>query len=135
MVAALAAGAAAGLGMGYVLQRGQLCFNSMFASALAGRTLLLRGWLLGVAVASAGLSLLYLAPWSRGLNTGLAFTPVADIAGGLTVGVGLSAKAARIAGAWLDRSPAGASSGQAALATQPARRSGPGGHLAKVLDA
>ena len=90
MVAALAAGAAAGLGIGYVLQRGQLCFHSMFSSALAGRTLLLRGWLLGVAVASVGLSLLYLTAWSRGLNTGLPFTPVSDIAGGLVIGAGMA---------------------------------------------
>ncbi|MGH3222526.1 MAG: YeeE/YedE thiosulfate transporter family protein [Streptosporangiaceae bacterium] len=89
MVAALAAGAAAGSGIGYVLQRGQLCFHSMFASALAGRTLLLRGWLLGVAVTSVGLSLLYLTPWSRGLNTGLPFTPVSDIVGGLVIGAGM----------------------------------------------
>jgi hypothetical protein len=98
MVTALAAGAAAGLGMGYVLQRGQLCFHSMFASALGGRTLLLRGWLLGVAVASVGLSLLYLAPWSRGLNTGLAFTPVADIAGGLTIGAGMAVASSCVSG-------------------------------------
>jgi uncharacterized protein len=57
MVAALVTGAAAGLGIGYVLQRGQLCLLSMFASALARRTLLPHGWLLGVAVASVGLSL------------------------------------------------------------------------------
>jgi hypothetical protein len=35
-----------------VLQRGQLCFLSMFASALARWTLLLHGRLLGVAVAA-----------------------------------------------------------------------------------
>ena len=98
VVAALAAGAAAGLGMGYVLQRGQLCFHSMFASALGGRTLLLRGWLLGVAVASVGLSLLYLTPWSQGLNTGLSFRPVADIAGGLTVGAGMAVASSCVSG-------------------------------------
>lgn len=90
MVAALVTGAAAGLGIGYVLQRGQLCFLSMFASALARRTLLLHGWLLGVAVASVGLSLLYLTAWSHGLNTGLPFTPVSDIAGGLLIGTGMA---------------------------------------------
>ena len=98
MVVALAAGAAAGLGMGYVLQRGQLCFHSMFASALGGRALLLRGWLLGVAVASVGLSLLYLVPWSRGLNTGLSFRPVADIVGGLTVGAGMTVASSCVSG-------------------------------------
>jgi uncharacterized membrane protein YedE/YeeE len=98
LVAALAAGAAAGLGMGYVLQRGQLCFHSMFASALHGRTLLLRGWLLGVAIASVGLSLLYLTSWSRGLNTGLPFTPVANIAGGLVIGVGMVVASSCVSG-------------------------------------
>ncbi|MGI9007547.1 MAG: YeeE/YedE thiosulfate transporter family protein [Streptosporangiaceae bacterium] len=98
MVAALVTGAAAGLGMGYVLQRGQLCFHSMFASALARRTLLLRGWLLAVAVASVGLSVLYALPWSRGLNTGLSFRPVADIAGGLTVGAGMAVASSCVSG-------------------------------------
>ncbi|MDQ2814462.1 MAG: YeeE/YedE family protein [Actinomycetota bacterium] len=98
MVTALAAGAAAGLGMGYVLQRGQLCFHSMFAFALAGRTLLLRGWLLGVAVASVGLSGFYLTPWSRGLNTGLPFAPVSDIAGGLVIGAGMVVASSCVSG-------------------------------------
>jgi hypothetical protein len=89
MVTAVLSGAVAGAGMGYVLQRGQLCFHSMFASALARRMLLLRGWLLGVAVAAVGLSVLYLTPWSRGLNTGLPFRPVSDIAGGLVIGAGM----------------------------------------------
>lgn len=57
---------------------------------LARRTLLLHGWLLGVAVASVGLSLLYLTAWSHGLNTGLPFTPVSDIAGGLLIGTGMA---------------------------------------------
>ncbi len=48
--------------------------------------LLLRGWLLGVALASVSLSVLYLTRWSSGLNTGLAFRPVSDVAGGLVIG-------------------------------------------------
>jgi uncharacterized protein len=95
---AIGTGAAAGLGMGYVLQRGQLCFHAMFGSALGGRVLLLRGWLLGVAVASVGLSVLYLTPWSRGLNTGLPFRPVADIAGGLVVGAGMAVASSCVSG-------------------------------------
>jgi len=95
---ALGTGAAAGLGMGYVLQRGQLCFHALFGSALGGRVLLLRGWLLGVAVASVGLSVLYLTPWSRGLNTGLPFRPVADIAGGLVVGAGMAVASSCVSG-------------------------------------
>jgi hypothetical protein len=68
MVVAAVTGAAAGLGMGYMLQRGQLCFHAMFGSAPGG-LVLLRGWLLGVAVASVGLSVLYLTPGSRGAFT------------------------------------------------------------------
>lgn len=98
MVVALVCGAAAGLGMGYVLQRGQLCFHAMFGSTLGGRTLLLRGWLLGVAVASVGLSLLYLTPWSRGLNTGLPFRPVADATGGLMIGAGMVVASSCVSG-------------------------------------
>jgi uncharacterized protein len=89
MLMAVATGAVAGAGMGYVLQRGQLCFHSMFSSAWAGRMLLLRGWLLGVALASVGLSALYLTRWSSGLNTGLAFRPFSDVAGGLLIGGGM----------------------------------------------
>ena len=36
-----------------------------------------------------GLSVLYLTSWSHGLNTGLAFVPVANIVGGLVIGVGM----------------------------------------------
>ena len=86
---AVATGAVAGIGMGYVLQRGQLCFHSMFASAFGGRGLLLRGWVLAVAVASVGLSVLYLTSWSHGLNTGLPFVPVSNVVGGVIIGVGM----------------------------------------------
>ena len=64
--------------MGYVLQRGQLCFHSMFAEAWSCRGLL-RGWLLGVAIAPVGLSLLPETPRSRGLEhwaTGCAGIPL-----------------------------------------------------------
>ncbi|MGA8996180.1 MAG: YeeE/YedE thiosulfate transporter family protein, partial [Nocardioidaceae bacterium] len=89
MIVALAAGAAAGAALGYVLQRSDLCFHSMFAGALEGRTRLLQGWLLGVALAALGLTALFASPWSTGLNTGLAFRPVSNVAGGLLIGVGM----------------------------------------------
>ncbi len=82
-------GLLAGALLGLVLHRSRLCFHSMFAGAWRGRTRLLRGWLLGVGVASVGLSLLYLTPWSADLNTGLAFRPVRNIVGGLVIGVGM----------------------------------------------
>jgi uncharacterized membrane protein YedE/YeeE len=82
-------GLVAGVAMGYVLQRGQLCFHSMFAGAWAGSRSLVRAWVLAVGVASVGLSVLYLFPWSHGLNTGLPFAPVADVVGGVLVGLGM----------------------------------------------
>jgi len=57
-VLAVVTGGVAGVGMGYVLQRGLLCFHSMFSRAQQGRFLLFRAWLLAVAIAAVGLSAL-----------------------------------------------------------------------------
>lgn len=95
---AVGAGAVAGTAMGCVLQRGQLCFHSMFDSAWQGRGELLRGWLLAVAVASVGLSALYLTQWSHGLNTGLSFRPIPDVVGGLVVGAGMVVASSCVSG-------------------------------------
>jgi len=76
--------------MGYVLQRGQLCFHAMFAEAWHGRLLLLRGWALAVALGAVGLAVVYLTPLGDGLNTGLAFRPVANVIGGLLIGWGMA---------------------------------------------
>lgn len=84
--------------MGYVLQRGQLCFHSMFADAWVGRTSLFRGWILAVAVSSVGLSVLYLVPWSKGLNAGLPFAPVRDIVGGVIIGFGMVVASSCVSG-------------------------------------
>ncbi len=54
MITSAVTGALAGLLMGYVLQRGQLCFHSAIRNSLDGRFLLARGWALGVALASGG---------------------------------------------------------------------------------
>ena len=89
LVAAALAGALAGVSMGYVLQRGQLCFHSAIANSLDGRLLLARAWMLGVALASVGLALLYLLPGTDGLNEGLAFRPVANVTGGVIIGIGM----------------------------------------------
>ena len=70
MLIAILAGALAGIGIGYVLQRGQLCFHSMFAGA----------WL----------AVVYLTPLGEGLNTGLAFRPMANVIGGLLIGLGMA---------------------------------------------
>ena len=89
MIISAVAGALAGVLMGYVLQRGQLCFHSAIQGSLDGRFLLARGWALGVALASVGLALLFLLPGTSGLNQGLAFRPVANVAGGLIFGIGM----------------------------------------------
>ena len=89
MITSAVTGALAGLLMGYVLQRGQLCFHSAIRNSLDGRFLLARGWALGVAMASVGLALLFLLPGTSGLNQGLAFRPVANVAGGLIMGIGM----------------------------------------------
>lgn len=89
MITAAITGALAGVALGYVLQRGQLCFHSAIRNSLDGRLLLARAWLLGVAIASVGLSLLYLIPNTDGLNEGLAFRPVANVTGGLIIGIGM----------------------------------------------
>ncbi|MBC7633808.1 YeeE/YedE thiosulfate transporter family protein [Aeromicrobium sp.] len=89
MILSILAGAVAGILLGYVLQRGQLCFNSAIGSSLDGRFLLARGWALGVALAAVGLALLFLLPGSGGLSRGLAFRPVANATGGLVIGIGM----------------------------------------------
>ncbi|WP_040320065.1 YeeE/YedE thiosulfate transporter family protein [Aeromicrobium marinum] len=89
MILALVTGVLAGIAIGYVLQRGQLCFHSAIARGLDGRGLLARGWALGVAIGATGLAVLYLLPGTDGLNEGLAFRPVANVVGGLVIGVGM----------------------------------------------
>ncbi len=89
MTVAILTGALAGIALGFVLQRGQLCFHSAIRTALERRFLLARGWALGVAIAAVGLSLLFLLPGTEDLNRGLAFRPVANITGGLLIGVGM----------------------------------------------
>lgn len=82
-------GALAGLLVGYVLQRGDICFHSTFRGVFEHRWGLFKTWALAVAIAAVGLSVVFATgPWD-GLNRGLAFRPVANIAGGLTMGVGM----------------------------------------------
>lgn len=90
MLVGVLTGVLAGIGMGYVLLRGQLCFHAMFASAWRGRFLLLRGWALAVSLGAVGLAIVYLTPLGDGLNTGLPFRPVANIIGGVIIGWGMA---------------------------------------------
>jgi uncharacterized membrane protein YedE/YeeE len=96
-IAALTGGLA-GLGMGYVLQRAQLCFHATFDGVLRRRFLLARGWLLGVAIAAVGLSALFLTSFGGRLNQGLPFVPAANVAGGLLIGVGMAVASSCVSG-------------------------------------
>ncbi|MDQ3735702.1 MAG: YeeE/YedE family protein [Actinomycetota bacterium] len=98
MVIAVLAGSVAGIGMGYVLHRGQLCFHAMFAGAWNGRFLLLRGWALAVGVGAVGLALVYLTPIGEDLSTGLPLRPVANIVGGLLFGCGMAVAQSCVSG-------------------------------------
>ncbi|WP_309648831.1 YeeE/YedE thiosulfate transporter family protein [Nocardioides sp.] len=89
MIAALLTGALAGVATGFVLQRGQLCFHSAIRDSLDRRFLLARGWALGVAIGAVGLAVLFLLPGTEDLNRGLAFRPVANVGGGLLIGIGM----------------------------------------------
>ncbi|MCX6397319.1 MAG: YeeE/YedE thiosulfate transporter family protein [Propionibacteriales bacterium] len=89
MAGELIAGGLAGMVMGLVLHRGQLCFHSTIVNALEGRVALAQAWALGVGGAAVGLSVLYLLPGTEDLNTGLAFRPVANSLGGLIIGTGM----------------------------------------------
>ena len=83
-------GALAGAALGFVLQSTGLCFHSMFSNAWGGSTGLLRTWILGVATASVGLSLIYATSAFEQLGEGLAFRPVGNIVGGLLIGAGMA---------------------------------------------
>ena len=88
MTGLLITGTIAGLGLGYVFQRSDLCFHSAWRGLLERRFHLFKIWILGVALASVGLSLLF--SWGRWeLNEGLGFRPQGNILGGLMIGVGM----------------------------------------------
>lgn len=98
---ALACGALAGLLLGVVLHRGQLCLHAAFVEAAAGRGGLLRGWALGVALAAVGYAVLLAAApggLADGLNRGLALRPVGNVLGGLILGVGMVVTASCLSG-------------------------------------
>lgn len=89
MLVAILTGALAGILVGFVLHRGQLCFHAAIRDSLERRSTLARGWALGVAIGATGLAVLLLLPGTADLNRGLAFRPVANIGGGLMIGVGM----------------------------------------------
>jgi len=97
-IGAFAAGAVAGVALGYVLQRADLCFHSAWGGLLQGRTALARAWILGVAVASVGLCAVYSSGRWPDLNQGLAFRPVANVTGGLVIGAGMAVASSCVSG-------------------------------------
>lgn len=98
VILAAVTGLVAGLLMGFVLQRGQLCFHSAIAGAWEGRFLLVRAWALGVAVGAVGLAVVFLLPGTDGLDRGLPFTPVANVVGGVLIGVGMAVARSCVSG-------------------------------------
>ena len=89
MVLVLGTAVVAGTALGYVLQRTRLCSHAALDRAFDRRPALLRAWALGVLVAAVGYASLVLLPGAEGLNRGLAFRPVGNVAGGLLIGVGM----------------------------------------------
>ncbi|MGI8936666.1 MAG: YeeE/YedE thiosulfate transporter family protein [Iamia sp.] len=89
MTSLLITGALSGLALGYVLQRTDLCFHSAWRGLFEGRYHLVKIWILGVALASVGLSVIYASDQWPQLNQGLGFRPQGNVLGGLTIGVGM----------------------------------------------
>lgn len=98
MIAGILTGLLAGVAMGFVLHRGQLCFHAAIAEGYQNRFVLARGWALGVTLATVGLSVLYLVPGTSGLNQGLAFAPVSNMVGGLVIGAGMAVARSCVSG-------------------------------------
>lgn len=89
MTSLLITGVLSGLALGYVLQRSDLCFHSTWRGLFEGRYHLVKIWILGVALASVGLSVIYASDQWPQLNPGLGFRPQGNVLGGLTIGVGM----------------------------------------------
>ncbi len=89
MIRLIITGALSGVALGYVFQRADLCFHSAWRGLLEGRFHLVKIWILGVALASVGLSVIYATDQWPQLSEGLAFRPQGNVLGGLTIGVGM----------------------------------------------
>lgn len=97
MVTAVVFGAIGGLVLGYVLQRGQLCFHSAFRGVLERRPATFKAWLLGAAVAAVGLALLdALGQWQ--MSSALPLRPMNNVVGGVVFGVGMVVAASCVSG-------------------------------------
>jgi uncharacterized protein len=90
-------GALGGLVLGYVLQRGQLCFHSAFRGVIERRPRTFKAWLLGAAVTAVGMALLdAVGPWS--MSSALPLRPVNNMVGGVVFGVGMVVAASCVSG-------------------------------------
>ena len=90
-------GALAGVALGYVFQRSDLCFHSTWRGVIERRYHLFKIWILGVALAAVGLSVVFASDaWE--LNEGLGFRPRGNILGGLLIGVGMVVAASCVSG-------------------------------------
>lgn len=88
MAGLVVTGAVSGLLLGYVFQRSDLCFHSTWRGLLDRRYHLFKIWILGVALASVGLSVIYASDrWS--LNEGLDLRPQGNVLGGVVIGVAM----------------------------------------------
>lgn len=97
MIALIVTGAIAGIGLGYVFQRADLCFHSAWRGLIEGRFHLVKIWILGVALAAVGLSVVYAGDWWE-LSEGLGLRPQGNVLGGLTIGVGMVVASSCVSG-------------------------------------
>ena len=97
MTALIVTGALAGIALGVVFQRSDLCFHSTWRGLFEKRYGLFQVWIVGVALASVGLSAVYgLDRWD--LNQGLALRPLGNVLGGATIGVAMVVTASCVTG-------------------------------------
>ena len=79
MTGLIITGSLAGVALGYVFQRSDLCFHSTWRGVIERRYHLFKIWILGVALAAVGLSVVFASDvWA--LNEGLGFSAVSPSA-------------------------------------------------------
>lgn len=97
MTSLIVTGVVAGTALGYVFQRSDLCFHATWRGMIEGRYHLVKIWILGVALASVGLSVVYAGGWWD-LSEGLGFRPQGNVLGGLCIGVGMVVASSCVSG-------------------------------------
>lgn len=97
MTSLVVTGLLAGVAVGYAFQRSDLCFHSAWRGVLERRLHLFKIWILGVALGSVGLSVVYASDAWR-LNEGLGFRPQGNVVGGVIIGVGMVVASSCVSG-------------------------------------